>query len=561
VRKTPSWLLALLLLSLPAEAAPARGGPAWCGTRKDAVRDAVWAHREAGARRGPRALSLSAGVVRAGQIAVVEDHGDLALVRNLLDLRALGLRFSPTGGGFSVTRVDAPMAASGGTPLSLGDDDSRTVQLPFAFPYFGASYSSVFVNSDGNLTFGEGDSASTARTIGRLVGGPPRVAPLLADLDPSVGGSVSVLSAPDRFTVTWDAVPQWGKSDRNSLQVTLSPDGRVEFAYGTDLASGLDEGVVGLGPGREQGGLTAVDFSQAAGVVGGGTLAESFRDSDALDTLGLARRFYSAFPDEYQQLVVYSTRRLTARNTFAYEQTVKNEASGVGLQSFDSSSDYGSRGRLESFVYMDDLEKHLEPFETPFLGADSTMSVLAHEVGHRWLANAVFRDGASDSNELLGRDEVHWNFFMDTDGSHLEGNDIEDQGGGSFRTTAASARYGPLDQYLMGLRPLDEVPPFFFVRGPSGTSSLSAGRDPEVGVQFTGTRRDVTTAELVAAMGARNPPFGAAPREIRQAFVLVAVGGPPTQAQLDKLERIRAAWPAFYSRSTDGRGASDPRLQ
>jgi hypothetical protein len=563
VRQTPCWLLATALLGTvaPAAAAPARGGPAWCGTRSDDVRDAVWAHREASARRGGRATSLSAGVSRAGQIAVVEDRGDLALVRNMLDLRAVGLRFSPTGDGFSVTRVDTPLVAATGSPLTLGDDDSRRVELPFAFPYFAASHSSVFVNSDGNLTFVEGDSASTARTIGRLVAGPPRMAPLLADLDPSAGGSVTVSSAPDRFSVTWSAVPQWGKSDRNSLQIALTPDGRVEFVYGTELTSGLDEGAVGLGPGREQGGITAVDFSQAAGVVGGGTLAEGFRDSDALDTLGLARRFYSAFPDEFQQLVVYSTRRLTARTTFAYEQTVKNQVSGLGLSRFDSSSDYGSGGRLESFVYMDDLEKHLEPFDTPFLGADSTMSVLAHEVGHRWLANAVFRDGARDSNELLGRDEVHWSFFMDTDGSHLEGNDIEDQGGGRFSTTAASTRFGPLDQYLMGLRPLDEVPAFFFVRDPAGTSGLSNGRDPEAGVSFTGTRRDVTAADLVAAMGPRDPPFGAAPREIRQAFVLVAVGGPPTQAQLDKLERIRAAWPAFYSRSTDGRGTADPRLQ
>jgi hypothetical protein len=296
-------------------------------------------------------------------------------------------------------------------------------------------------------------------------------------------------------------------------------------------------------------------------VVGGGALAESFRGADALDTLAVARRFYGGFPDDYQQLVIYSNRRLTARTTFSYEQTVKNDASGIGVDVFDRSPDYGSGGRLESVVYMDDLAKHQEPFETPFLGADSSLSVLAHEVGHRWLASALFRDGDHDSDELLGRDLVHWSFFMDSDGSHLEGNDIEDQGGGRFRTTAASVRYGPLDQYLMGLRAAEEVPPFFFARDPAGTGDLDRGREPEVGVTFTGMRRDVTLANLQAAMGPRRPPFGEAPREIRQAFLFVAVGVPPTQEQLDKLERLRAAWPAFYSRSTDGRGVADPRLQ
>ena len=36
----------------------------------------------------------------------------------------------------------------------------------------------AFVNSDGNITFGEGDNASTARDVGRLLAGAPRVARL-----------------------------------------------------------------------------------------------------------------------------------------------------------------------------------------------------------------------------------------------------------------------------------------------------------------------------------------------------------------------------------------------
>ena len=37
---------------------------------------------------------------------------------------------------------------------------------------------------------------------------------------------------------------------------------------------------------------------------------------------------------------------------------------------------------------------------------------------------------------LLGRDDVHWSFFFDSDASHLEGNDLEDVGDGSFRSVA-----------------------------------------------------------------------------------------------------------------------------
>ena len=561
------WVVAVVIGSFPAAsgtawAAGPGSGPAWCGTSRDAARDAVWAHREQAERRGTvRSRSLRGlAAQQVGQVAVLVDEGDLALLRNLLDLQGAGLRFTPAGEGYSVSRLDLPLFPDEGTRVSLGDDTTRSQALPFAFPFFGRSYAEVHLNSDGNLTFGQGDNASTARTLGRLLGGPPRVAPLLTDLDPSAGGAVFVHAGADRFTVTWTAVPQFEQADRNTFQVTLYPDGQVDFAYGSELTGPIDEGVVGLGPGAERGGFTPVDFSSAAGAAGDAALAESFRSQDGLDTVAAARRFYQSFGDDYEQLVVFTSRRLTDRGVFAFQQTVKNGSSGIGEQLFDRSAEYGSAGRLESFVMMDAVGKYDESLEQPFLGADSTLGVLAHEVGHRWLAQASFRDGAGNSRELLGRDEVHWSFFMDSDGSHDEGNDIEDLGGGRFRTIAAGVRYGPLDQYLMGLRAAEEVPPFFVVRSPSETASTDRGRDPEPNVTFSGTRRDVTIAEVIAAEGPRSPAFGEAPRTVRQAFIYVAVGGPAPEVDLERVERIRAAWAAFYARSTDGRGAAEPTL-
>ena len=85
-------------------------------------------------------------------------------------------------------------AASQGTPLAaLDDDDTRLAGLPFAFPFFGATYNQVFVNSDGNLTFTVGDFASTDRSLGRMTAGPPRISPLFDDLNPSqTAGGVRV---------------------------------------------------------------------------------------------------------------------------------------------------------------------------------------------------------------------------------------------------------------------------------------------------------------------------------------------------------------------------------
>jgi hypothetical protein len=552
-------LLAVLAAGPAASASAAGARGAWCGTARDGAADAVWAHAEQRARQGPRARSAPAASFDVGHVAVLQDEGDLALLRNMMDLQRAGLRFSPSGDGYSVSRLDLPLEPDAGTPLSLTDDDSERVALPFAFPFFGRSHAEAFVNSDGNVTFEEKDDASTSRNVGRLVNGPPRVAPLLADFNPEAGGSVSMQSFADHVTVTWRALPQFDRTDRNTFQVTLWPDGRVDFVYDQELSTFIEEGATGIAPGGARGGLVAVDFSTAAAVSGAGAFAESFRDRDGLDTLAVARKFYATHGDDYQQLVVFTSRRLVPMGTFAFEQTVHNTDGGIGAGGEDRSADYGSGGRLESFVMMDFVGKYPDDLSRRFLGEDSALSVLGHEVGHRWLVNARFRDGAGVSEELLGRDQVHWSFFADTDGSFMEGNDIEAQADGRFRTTGAAVRYSFLDQYLMGLRPAEEVPPLFFVRSPSGTDT-DAGRTPATGVTFSGTRRDVAAAEIVSALGPRNPPGGPWPLAFRQAFLYVAVGGPADAASIEAVERIRAAFPAFFAQATEGRGAVDPTL-
>ncbi|MGE0454598.1 MAG: hypothetical protein AB7O37_11190 [Vicinamibacteria bacterium] len=550
-------LCAVAALALPAAAAPARGGPAWCGTERDGARDAVFAHLEAQARRGPRAQeALSARDV--GNVAVLVDEGDLALLANPFDLQGSGLRFVG-GEPYSVTRLSLPASAAPGTPLSLGDDDATRVTLPFGFSFYGHEYSEVFVNSDGNLTFGGAESSSTARTVGRLVGGPPRIAPLLADLDPSAGGRVETRSAGGAFTVAWVEVPRFEQADKNSFEVTLHADGRVEFVYGSLLASGLDEGAVGIAPGAG-GAVAAIDFASAAAAGGPGALVEGFRAEDAIDAVATARKFYATHGDDYQQLVVFTTRRLTESGTLAYELTVKNADSGIGVAPQDRSSAYGSAGRLESFAFMDLVGKYPADLELRFNFEDSALAVAAHEVGHRWLAGARFLDAGRVSDELLGRDQVHWSFFMNTLASHLEGNEIEDLGGNQFRTVEAGVRYSPLDQYLMGLRPADEVPPFFIVRAPSAPNA-ETGRPPARGVSFAGQRKDVSVQDVIAALGPRSPAPGPKSEAWRQAWILVGVGGAPDAASIERVERFRQAFEAFFARSTDGRLPLDSALR
>lgn len=519
--------------------------------------------QEARARRGVRSSTVSAraaSVSRNGDVAMLVDQGDLILAANLLDLQGKGLEFQP---GYSVSRVDRPLGPDG-TAISLRDDDSRAVSLPFAFPFFGKSYDRAFVNSDGNLTFEAADDASTSRTLARLVSGPPRIAPLLADLDPGTGGRVTTTASATAFTVKWTDVPQFDMGDRNTFEITLYPDGRISFAYdAANLNAGLAEGVIGISAGGGAEGLQTTDLSTAAGVSFARSVGESFRAETDIDLTAVARAFYSGFGDDYQQLIVYTNRTYIPRSqgAFAYETTVRNNIAGIGTSVFDGGAAYGSAAALESVVLMDSIQKYSASAADRILREETTLSVLAHEVGHRWLATARYSDGGSTSTELLGRQQAHWSFFMNSGGSHDEGNDIADLGGGVFKTGPSSQRYGAFDQYLMGLRGPEEVPPFFVIRNPVVDGVQSAERAPQSNVDIKGTRKDVTINDVIAAMGPRSPAPAPGGAPWRVAFVYVTEGAAVDAAGVALVEQIRAQFESYFPRSTEGRLGIETHLR
>ena len=94
--------------------------------------------------------------------------------------------------------------------LELDDDDSEKVSLEFSFSFFGEEYNHVFVNSDGNLTFGKGDASYRARDLQRLLGEAPRIGLLYQDLNPlSLYCSVEIKPSPGKITIPWFSVPMY----------------------------------------------------------------------------------------------------------------------------------------------------------------------------------------------------------------------------------------------------------------------------------------------------------------------------------------------------------------
>jgi hypothetical protein len=191
--------------------------------------------------------------------------------------------FAGTGqaGGRYVLTVDTYR----GSPLALEDDDAVEVPLGFRFPFQGRSWTSVFVNSNGHLTFGTAD-LDFAESVEKFLAGPPRIAGLWRDLAVTSAhpGPILVEQGPGAFTVSYVSMPefQWDSVGSfstlpNSLSITLYWTGHIRLRWG---ATTRGEALVGVTPGGGVDDPGESDLSSLATAPAVGTLYESFVFTD-----------------------------------------------------------------------------------------------------------------------------------------------------------------------------------------------------------------------------------------------------------------------------------------
>ena len=498
-----------------------------------------------------------------GHIAVMDSRGGVVMEPNAFNLTGRSIVFAPADSVASRYTVaggpqayDSQAAQQGQALDGLGDDDFRSVDLPFDFPFFSQKHRRMFVHSDGAITFFQPDADSSARSLGRLFSGPPRIAPLFADLDPTRGGAVVVTLDAGRVTVTWRDVPEYrdfGLGPRQTFQLVLEAGGRIVIHYASGVPSAA---VVGIAPGYLQGSPEVIDYdAPPAGEVT--AAAERFGSERSLDIVRIAQRFYETHDDAYDYLVIFNSLGIPAApGAVAYEVTVRSNTTGIGDFALDRGFVYGSPWRLQAVLNMGPLSQYpRDPYarvgSRGAITGDSTLTILGHEAGHLFLALASVRDPERPSDlPMLGAQLAHWSFNFHSDASLLEGNRIADNGDGTFLTTATVEGFSALDQYLMGLRGPGEVDPLFYV----ANSNVSRNALPRVNVSIRGQRRNVAIEDLVAAEGRRTPDDTVAQRLFRFAFILVVPSGSePAAEELAQLETYRAEFEPFFHRAAGGR--------
>ncbi|MET8262185.1 carboxypeptidase regulatory-like domain-containing protein [Micromonospora sp. NPDC005205] len=162
-------------------------------------------------------------------------------------------------------QTSAFTAASTVLPLT-GDDAVATVQLPFAFPFYGGAYRSAWVDTNGVLSFTDPGGSHPYTGNGQLPApADPNalVAPfwddLVVDSSASVRTATTGTGTAQRFVVEWRNVHRKGDTtQRLSFEAILAPDGTVTTNYdGLDNAAEKgDNAIVGIEAAAGEDGLS-----------------------------------------------------------------------------------------------------------------------------------------------------------------------------------------------------------------------------------------------------------------------------------------------------------------
>ena len=168
---------------------------------------------------------------------------------NQNDLAYKTLVFSPCGNSCYSLCVrdvnDLPVDPSGGTVVSLGDDDYAAITLPEGeIPFFGELYDTFYIGSNGYISFLSGDVSFMESLEDHF--DLPRISALFDDFDPTAGGRISYALFDDGVVVTFEDIAEYGSSETNTFQIEMRFGGKIIITF---MGVAAQDGLAGLSDG------------------------------------------------------------------------------------------------------------------------------------------------------------------------------------------------------------------------------------------------------------------------------------------------------------------------
>ena len=222
----------------------------------------------------------------------------------------------------------------------------------------------------------------------------------------------------------------------------------------------------------------------------------------------LLKKLYNKFNDEFDFIAcLYNVGNMAeiAGEIAGQAFPISNNVKGIDREIIDRTNDFGSSGRLKSILMLSDRRQIRGAF--------------LHELMHNWGALNIGQSYVDIDGNLFN-DYVHWGISSINgmlggfDLSTLERNVDEDPN--KYKAVcsltdwcfgvvnSSNTEFAPLELYLMGLIPANEVPDIHYFTGISGSSLENPSKN---GIFYAEEEHIVTIEDLISKYGKRNPDY------------------------------------------------------
>ncbi|MDY6877821.1 MAG: response regulator [Chloroflexota bacterium] len=196
------------------------------------------------------------------------------------------LRFTPSSSGrYTVTPVAFAFETELGDRLQVQyTNEARNHKINFAFPFYGQSYTQIYVASSGVIGMGEPFWQPNMQARRANL---PAIFPLLIELDPNAGGGLYARQEPDRLILTWDHLPVLYRPQAIfTFQAVLYQDGVFDITYNglplpfrfdPDETPSANPWLRGASPGRGESLHTCLDDLSGTPQEGQGAIVQNYQ--------------------------------------------------------------------------------------------------------------------------------------------------------------------------------------------------------------------------------------------------------------------------------------------
>ena len=525
---------------------------------------------------------------QVGPVYQVSAENLIQIPANLFDLEGKTIRFSPTA-DLEILPLDFDQAYGNKLSLSNGIGEwyayGWRIDLPFNFTFSGQSWNDVYVNVNGNISFGQPEIDSwgqrdpwadkgmrwvAAKVETRSLAGLENMIAVLWANYGRTNTVVYVKSTEQYLLVTWEANRNssfFYPLGTNLFQAKLFPSGQIELSY---KKVPEQDGFVGIFPGES--GSGDIDLSSATGTNTGNIYEIFHYPRFPMAVEEILQKIYKIYPpsDDFV-FVMLDFRTDNLFDVGAGTGPINVPIYGLGPECANPrpgtifNSDMIQASMSPVFVGAPRYAETASEGGHICYGFPFAVTYPGHEYGHRWVTSHLkFRNPVSGQIEPLVDRYGHWlpglntsSFVSISDNytqtpypekSTMGGNAWQDNGDGTFTRLnanfSAPAGYSALDLYAMGLLPVEEVPETYLL-----TDMLNIS-----GNLFSAQKVPVRIEDVVTAMGPRSPASVNSQKKFTTGVYLVHE--PDRSVYPDMLaraEKISAAVAKYFSLATDER--------